>query len=59
MAEFGVGGVPHFVFMDSNNQALAAAVGRIPSNILEGMTSILMRALSSLPFQSFITPAHQ
>jgi len=44
MAEFGVGGVPHFVFMDSNNQALAAAVGRIPSNILEGMTSILMRA---------------
>lgn len=36
MAEYGVGGVPHFVFMDGNNEPLAAAVGRLPRKVLEG-----------------------
>ncbi len=29
-------GIPHFVFLDSNGQPLAAAVGRLPREVLEG-----------------------
>ena len=36
MAEYGVGGVPRFVFMDGDNEPLTAAVGRLPRKALEG-----------------------
>lgn len=36
VAEFRVRGIPHFVFVTKDNEALAAAVGRLPAEVLEG-----------------------
>lgn len=47
MAEYGVGGVPHFVFMDGNNEPLAAAVGRLPRKVLEGAWDAIGVGLAS------------
>eukprot|EP00197_Chlamydomonas_leiostraca_P004847 CAMPEP_0202869286 /NCGR_PEP_ID=MMETSP1391-20130828/12357_1 /ASSEMBLY_ACC=CAM_ASM_000867 /TAXON_ID=1034604 /ORGANISM="Chlamydomonas leiostraca, Strain SAG 11-49" /LENGTH=242 /DNA_ID=CAMNT_0049549593 /DNA_START=31 /DNA_END=759 /DNA_ORIENTATION=+ len=48
-AEYRVGGIPHFVFIDKEGKPLAAAVGRLPRSVLEGNVAALADG-KPLPF---------
>ncbi len=36
MLDYGVSGIPHFVFLDDKGQSLGAAVGKVPKQVLTG-----------------------
>eukprot|EP00955_Chlamydomonas_euryale_P060968 357873-Chlamydomonas_euryale.AAC.1 len=50
VAQFNVGGIPHFVFMDGSNKPLAAAVGKLPEQVLQGNVAALAEGRPRLPF---------
>jgi hypothetical protein len=51
MIEYRVKGIPHFVFLDKSGKAQAAAIGRLPRDVLEGDTAALAEG-QPLPFAS-------
>lgn len=62
--EYGVSGVPHFVFLDPRGKALAAAVGRVPGSVLEANVAAMAEAEEAgpgaaieLPFLAARAPA--
>lgn len=36
LIEYGVDGIPHFVFLDSKQSSQGIAIGRLPQRIFEG-----------------------
>lgn len=43
MTEYQVGGIPHFVFLNDQGEAQAAAVGKVPSKVLEANLAALVK----------------
>lgn len=49
VSEYGVAGVPHFLFLDESGHKLAAGVGRVPSKTLQANIAALSQH-APLPF---------
>lgn len=52
--EFGVDGIPHFVFLDGQKNELGFVVGRLPKNILEANLEALASGNDNIPYSQFV-----
>lgn len=52
--EYGVGGIPHFVFLDSDGVEEGSAVGKLPRSILEDNLEAMARGDKLLPHSGVV-----
>ena len=54
LEEFGVEGIPHFVFLDGNRNELGYVVGKLPRKVLEANLDAMVKGGGTLPYTQIV-----